>query len=89
MSLTQETREVNDPDTPWPVRLQAGFWGLALHLQPGQSLPLPRVLLTAFGGDLDDGGNALRRHIRRHVMPSLGRRRSPAPCHLQSLVRIL
>ena len=71
ISLTQETREVNDPDTDWPVRLQAGLWGLALHLQPGQSLPLPRILLTAFDGNLDDGGNALRRHIRRHVTPSL------------------
>lgn len=73
IGLTQEPREANDPDTDWwPVRLQVGLWGLALHLQKGQSLPLPRVLLTAFDGNLEAGGNALRRHIRRHVMPALG-----------------
>lgn len=72
IGLTPEPRGAGEADTDWPVRLQAGLWGLSLHLQPGQSLPLPRVLLTAFEGDLDDGGNALRRHIRRHVMPSLG-----------------
>ena len=71
MSLTQATREVNDPDTPWPVRLQAGLWGLALHLQPGQSLPLPRVLLTAFDGDL-------RRRRQRPAPPH------PPPCHALS-----
>jgi alpha-galactosidase len=28
--------------------------------------------MTAFDGDLDHGGNTLRRHIRRHVAPTLG-----------------
>jgi alpha-galactosidase len=35
-------------------------------------LPLPRVLFCAFDGGLEAGGNALRRHIRRHVTPQLG-----------------
>lgn len=52
--------------------LQAGLCGLDLDLHPGQSLPLPRVLIAAFDGGLESGGNALRRHIRRHVTPKLG-----------------
>jgi len=68
----QQPCERNETPALWPLRLQAGLWGLQLNLQPGQSLPLPRVLLTAFAGDLESGGNALRRHIRRHVTPKLG-----------------
>ena len=62
--------------TPFPAEarlaLRVALCGLDLHLQPGQTLPLPRVLFCAFDGDLDAGGNALRRHIRRHVAPQLG-----------------
>ncbi|MFK4492289.1 glycoside hydrolase family 36 protein [Bradyrhizobium sp. USDA 336] len=54
-----------------PVRLEAGLWGIRLDLRPGQTLPLPTVLLAPYIGDSADGGNALRRHIRRHVMPRL------------------
>lgn len=54
------------------LRLQIGIWGLDLELRPGQRLPLPRLLIAAYDGDLEAGGNALRRHIRRHVMPPLG-----------------
>jgi alpha-galactosidase len=54
------------------MQIQIGLWGLVLNLQPGQSLPLPRVLIAGYDGDLEAGGNALRRHIRRHVMPKLG-----------------
>jgi len=54
------------------VALQAGIWGLSLDLKPGQRIPLPRMILAAYTGDLEAGGNALRRHIRRHVMPTLG-----------------
>ena len=53
------------------LRAQIGLSGLQLDLEPGQSLPLPRVLMTAFDGDLDSGANTLRRHIRRHVSPKL------------------
>jgi alpha-galactosidase len=56
------------------LKFQAGLDGLDLHLHPGQSLPLARLLLTGFEGNLDAGGNALRRHIRRFVMPQLGGR---------------
>ena len=65
------------PQEAWTVPntyllgMQAGLTGLHLDLEPGQSIPMPRVLLTAFEGDLERGGNALRRHIRRHVMPKL------------------
>jgi len=52
--------------------LQVGLRGLNLDLEPGQVLPLPRVLVTAFEGDLEAGGNTLRRHIRRRVTPKLG-----------------
>lgn len=59
------------PDS-YALGVQAGLTGLQLDLEPGQSLPMPRVLLTGFDGDLERGGNALRRHIRRHVTPTLG-----------------
>lgn len=59
--------------------LQAGLTGLNLDLHPGQSLPLPRVLVVAFDGDLEAGGNALRRHIRRHVAPKLDGREALPP----------
>lgn len=49
----------------------AGLRGLRLDLKPGQSLPLPRLLVTAFDGNLEAGGNSLRRHIRRYITPSL------------------
>ena len=54
------------------LHLAAGLRGLRLQLRRGQVLPLPRVLLTAFDGNLETGGNSLRRHIRRHVTPRLG-----------------
>ncbi len=54
------------------LHLAAGLRGLRLHLPPGGSLPLPRVLFTAFDGDLESGGNSLRRHVRRNVTPALG-----------------
>jgi alpha-galactosidase len=53
------------------LQVAIGIHGLDLDLRPGQSLPLPRLLIAAFDGDLEAGGNALRRHIRRHVTPSL------------------
>jgi alpha-galactosidase len=53
------------------LHLRAGISSLHIHLEPGQSLPLPRLLLTAFDGDFSAGSNALRRHIRRHVTPRL------------------
>jgi hypothetical protein len=56
---------------PWPLRVQAGIWGLFLDLRPGESVPLPNLLITGFDGDLDAGCNALRRHIRQYVAPKL------------------
>lgn len=53
------------------LRVTAGAWGLDLELLSGERLPLPRLLLTAYDGDLEAGGNALRRHLRRHVTPTL------------------
>jgi hypothetical protein len=58
-------------DWPWGLRITAGVWGLALELRPGEELPLPNLLITGFEGDLDAGGNALRRHVARHVSPLL------------------
>ena len=39
-------------------------------LAPGETLELPAVHLGTFAGDLETGGNALRRHIHQDVMPS-------------------
>ena len=78
ISLRQDPRTCREEGALRRVHLEAGLRGLCLKLRPGQTLPLPRVLLTAFDGDLEAGGNALRRHIRRHVTPKLGSR-EPLP----------
>ncbi|HEU4701125.1 MAG TPA: glycoside hydrolase family 36 protein, partial [Conexibacter sp.] len=57
---------------PWALRIKAGMWGLALDMRPGGKLRLPNLLIAGFDGDLDAGGNALRRHVARHVAPPLG-----------------
>ena len=72
MSFQQEAQESAGTTWPWAVRVNACAWGLALDLRPGEELPLPNLLLVGFEGDLDAGGNALRRHIVRHVAPKLG-----------------
>lgn len=64
-SVEGETRRV-------PMTLEAGLWQIDLAFRPGEALPLPPVLLLPFEGDVAEGGNALRRHVRRHVMPQLG-----------------
>lgn len=69
--LQQAPQEYWALGATFPLGLQVGLTGLQIDLQPGQSLPLPRVLFTAFDGDLERGGNSLRRHIRRHVAPTL------------------
>jgi alpha-galactosidase len=53
------------------LTVEIGIWGLDLDLEPGETLPLPRLAIAAYDGDLDAGGNAVRRHIRRHVTPPL------------------
>ena len=37
------------------------------RLQPGEEIELPRAVLGFFDGNLDDGGNAMRRHFANHV----------------------
>lgn len=56
---------------PFSLRFEAGLWGIRLDLRPGDSLPLPMVLLAPYEGDVSEGGNALRRHVRGQVMPRL------------------
>jgi hypothetical protein len=63
--------ETDLPRVAEGVYLRIGAWGLGLDLRPGEELPLPRLLISAYEGDLEAGGNALRRHVRRHVAPSL------------------
>ncbi len=43
--------------------------GGPLLLQPGDTLTLPRVALTASAGDLDDAANQLHRYQRQYVVP--------------------
>ncbi|MBI4551354.1 MAG: alpha-galactosidase [Candidatus Latescibacteria bacterium] len=71
IAFRQEPRDWGVTKEASSLQVQTGLCGLNLHLKPGQSLPLPRVLVTAFDGNLEDGGNSLRRHIRRHVTPQL------------------
>jgi len=74
ISINQREADWAQYATGMDLVVQVGLRGLNLDLQPGQSLPLPRVLLAAFDGDLEAGGNALRRHVRRHVTPKLAGR---------------
>lgn len=66
-------------DWPWALRASAGVWGLDIDLRPGEELPLPNLLVVGFDGDLEAGGNALRRHLDRHVAPPLGDERPLPP----------
>jgi len=72
IGIQQSVAPHGETSWPWTLRLTAGLWGLAIDLRPGDELPLPNVLLAGFDGDLDAGGNALRRHVARHVAPTLG-----------------
>lgn len=62
---------VGPSPSPWPLRVMAGIWGLSVDLLPGEELPLPKLAIVAFDGDLDSGGNALRRYVSRTVAPTL------------------
>jgi alpha-galactosidase len=61
-------------------RTEGAVWSYVLlhldktcfKLNPGDTMPLPGVILSFFSGGLLQGCNSLRRHIRRHVTPSLG-----------------
>ena len=41
--------------------------GTNFRLTPGEEIDLPRVELGFFSGNLQDGGNALRRHFAKHI----------------------
>lgn len=71
ISLRQDSQDFGSNKEATTLRVQAGLWGLHLSLKPGQSLPLPRILITSFQGGLESGCNSLRRHIRRHITPKL------------------
>lgn len=51
------------------LHIKAGIWGLNLALQPGQCVPLARVLVVPFEGNLQVGANALRRCLTEHICP--------------------
>jgi hypothetical protein len=53
------------------LELDVGVWSIPLQLRPGDALPLANVLLVPYQGNATAGGNALRRHIRNHVVPRL------------------
>jgi hypothetical protein len=40
-------------------------------LEPGGSVAIPKITMGFYKGDAVDGSNAMRRHISRHVRPSL------------------
>jgi hypothetical protein len=56
----------------YKVRWKTAIEGLQLDFHPGQSIPLPRILITSYTGNADGGCQSLRRHIRKHVTPKLG-----------------
>lgn len=70
-SISLGERRTGDGTELGDLRVRIGIWGLDLTLEPGQSVPLPRLLMVGYDGGLDAGGNALRRHIRAHVAPRL------------------
>jgi alpha-galactosidase len=71
IGIKQEATPGGGSSWPWATRITAGIWGLELDLRPGEELPLPNLLLVGFDGDLDAGGNALRRQVRDRIAPSL------------------
>lgn len=57
---------------PWTtVDVEAGLWGLALTIAPGEELPIPRVTVLPFDPARMTATNALRRHVRA-IAPGLG-----------------
>lgn len=56
------------------VSLTAGIPVQRLTLDPGESLDLPPAHFVFFEGDLDEGGNALRRYLYEHHCPKLAGR---------------
>ncbi|MAE60766.1 MAG: hypothetical protein CMJ49_05345 [Planctomycetaceae bacterium] len=57
-----------------------GYGHLDIVLEPGDTLPLPHITVGLFHGNLDDGSNVLRRHIRDHVTPPLNGEPVLPPC---------
>ncbi|MCX6983465.1 MAG: alpha-galactosidase, partial [Lentisphaerae bacterium] len=55
-----------------------------LTFKPGDTVPLPGVILSFFAGGLQQGCNCMRRHIRRHVTPSLDGKRIVPPVFFNS-----
>jgi alpha-galactosidase len=58
---------------------QAGIPIDGLRLAPGEILNLPKVHVVFFEGDLDDGGNALRRYIYDQICPDVDGQRPLPP----------
>jgi alpha-galactosidase len=50
-----------------------------LTLEPGDTIPLPGIILSFFSGGLQQGCNCMRRHIRRHVTPPIDGRKIVPP----------
>jgi alpha-galactosidase len=66
------------------IDLVAGLWGMDLRLRPGTSFQLPPILLIPAAADASDATNVLRRHIRRHVTPSLAGEEALPPTSFNS-----
>lgn len=62
-----------------PSTLIAGVPVQGLVLEPGEELALPPHHLIFFSGDLDDGGNAMRRYFYEQVAPTLAGQRPLPP----------
>ena len=70
----------NSGQAPTILGAAMGYGHLDIALKPGDTLPLPRITIGLFHGDLDDGSNALRRHIRDHLTPPLNDEKMLPPC---------
>jgi alpha-galactosidase len=70
-SLAQDPDPRPEEGRDLVVCVEAGLWGTPLDLRPGEAVPLPPVHIVPFDGSVTEGSNALRRHLRQHVMPHL------------------
>ena len=66
------------------ARLAIEVPGIRLRLPPGERVTGPTILVGPYAGDVDQGGNALRRFLWRHAVPDLGGQRPLPPVYYNS-----
>ena len=66
---------------PGTLRVVADFAKLDAVLYPGESVPIPEVLIGFVEGDQYEASNPLRRFIREEILPTLNGNRYLPPVY--------